>query len=211
MRGRIRGLWRAGVALALAVSVGCGPRAVAPPAPASPATRFACLEALGQSGALFEPVAAPASAGACRVDNAVALRRSTAAVEPAATLACPMALSWAAFDRDVVQPAALRRFGRPVRAVRQIGAYSCRHRGGTSRLSQHAFGQAIDVAAFELEGGARVSVKEHWRERGPRGDFLRDIARAACASFSVVLTPDSDADHADHVHLDIGRDRLCVR
>jgi hypothetical protein len=52
-------------------------------------------------------------------------------------------------------------------------------------------------------------VKEHWRDPGPRGRFLREIARAACDSFSVVLTPNHDVWHADHLHFDIGKDRLC--
>jgi hypothetical protein len=120
-----------------------------------------------------------------------------------------MALTLAEFDERVIQPAAIRHFGRPATVLRQIGAYSCRQRSGGGRLSQHASGQAIDIAGFEISGGPRALVREHWRDNGPRGRFLREVARAACAAFSVVLTPSHDVWHADHLHFDIGKDRLC--
>jgi hypothetical protein len=81
--------------------------------------------------------------------------------------------------------------------------------GGSGRLSNHAAGLAIDIAGFEFADGTRVLVKDHWRDPGPRGRFLREIARAACEQFSVVLTPNTDVWHRDHIHLDLGRERLC--
>jgi hypothetical protein len=68
---------------------------------------------------------------------------------------------------------------------------------------------AIDVAGFRLSDGTTVSVEHDWSESGPKRQFLRHLARRACSYFSVVLTPDSNAEHHDHIHLDIGPDRLC--
>lgn len=202
--------------IALAVSVAalaaCGaPRAVPPrPPPSEPPAPQACLEELSRRGAAFDLVAVPVVRRGCGLTDGVALSRSQLAIEPTATISCPMALALIDFDERVVQPAALRHFGRPATAMRQIGAYSCRMRtGGGGRLSNHAAGLAIDIAAFEIEDGTRVVVKEHWRDPGPRGRFLREIARQACETFSVVLTPNTDVWHRDHIHLDLGRDRLC--
>jgi len=77
------------------------------------------------------------------------------------------------------------------------------------RWSQHAVGQAIDIAGFRLSDGTTVSVDRDWNEPGAKGQFLRQLARKACRYFSVVLTPDSNAEHYNHLHLDIGPDRLC--
>jgi hypothetical protein len=207
---------RAGfVMLAALALTACGaPRAVAPPSPPPPSepappSDAACRVALQERGIVFEPAAVPVARRGCELADAVALRQSRAVVEPAATLSCPMALALVEFDERVIQPAAFRHFGRPATVLRQIGAYSCRQRSGGGRLSEHASGRAIDIAGFEIGGGPRILVREHWRDNGPRGRFLREVARAACAAFSVVLTPSHDVWHADHLHFDIGRDRLC--
>ena len=81
--------------------------------------------------------------------------------------------------------------------------------GHASRLSQHALGLAIDIAGFRLSDGSTVSVEHDWAGPGPKRLFLRHLARRACQYFSVVLTPDSNADHYNHLHLDIGPERLC--
>ena len=54
--------------------------------------------------------------------------------------------------RQAVQPAAMRWFGSPVAEIKQISAYSCRGMNGQRRahISEHAFGNALDIAAFTL-------------------------------------------------------------
>jgi hypothetical protein len=97
-----------------------------------------------------------------------------------------------------------------VARIDHFGAYSCRaNTGRRNQLSEHAYGLAIDISGFRLSDGEIISVERDWSRPGPRGAFLHQLARAACGYFSVVLTPDSNADHFNHMHLDIGRDRLC--
>jgi hypothetical protein len=192
----------------MALAACAAPRAVPPPRSAEPPGM--CLDALARSGAAFDPAVLPAARRGCGLTEGVSLRQSLAAIEPAATVSCHLALALTAFEASVIQPAAQKHFGERVVAIRQIGAYSCRVRtGGSGRLSNHAAGLAIDIAGFELADGTRVLVKDNWRDTGPRGRFLREVARAACEQFSVVLTPNTDVWHRDHIHLDLGRDRLC--
>jgi hypothetical protein len=196
--------------LAIALSACAAPRAVPPPQPVEPPVAGVCLDALARSGAAFDPAVLPAARRGCGLIEGVSLRQSQAAIEPAATVSCQLALALTTFEASVIQPAALKHLGTRATAIRQIGAYSCRVRtGGSGRLSNHAAGLAIDIAGFEMADGTRVLVKDHWRDPGPRGRFLREIARAACEQFSVVLTPNTDVWHRDHIHLDLGRDRLC--
>jgi hypothetical protein len=195
---------------AIALSACAAPRAVPPPRPVEPPVAGACLDALARSGAAFDPTVLPAARRGCGLTEGVSLRQSQAAIEPAATVSCELALALTTFEASVIQPAALKHLGARATAIRQIGAYSCRVRtGGSGRLSNHAAGLAIDIAGFEMADGTRVLVKDHWRDPGPRGRFLREIARGACEQFSVVLTPNTDVWHRDHIHLDLGRDRLC--
>ena len=153
----------------------------------------------------FEP---PRSA--CRVDTAVRVTRVAARLNKPATMSCALAARLDEFERKVVQGLARDELGRRVVAINHLGSFSCRGvNGGHSRLSQHALGRAIDIAGFRLSDGTTVSVEHDWRGSGPKREFLRRIARKACEHFSVVLTPDSDSFHYNHIHLDIGPERAC--
>src|SRR5260221_111145 len=202
---------RAAVALAvvfLAALSGCVSAPRRPAAP--PSTAAQCLGQLSAQGVRFETVAVPAAANGCGMDTAVRVEQSAIAWNRPAEMSCTLAARLDSFERDAVQPAAQRYFGRPVVLIRHFGAYSCRgENGGHKRLSQHALGNAIDIGGFELGDGTWIDVDSDWRPRGPRRDFLRDIAKRACAYFNVVLTPASDALHHNHFHLDVGPYRLC--
>jgi hypothetical protein len=128
-------------------------------------------------------------------------------VQPAATLACPMVSALDQWISASVQPAALRWFGQPVVEIRQISAYSCRGMNGSPRahISEHAFGNALDIASFTLADGRRVTVRDGWRGLPEERGFLRDVHAAACQQFSTVLGPGSNIYHYDHLHLDLMR------
>ncbi len=129
------------------------------------------------------------------------------AVKPAATLACPIVSVLDRWLADSVQPAAMRWFGTRVVEIRQISAYSCRGMNGDSRahISEHAFGNALDIAAFTLADGRRISVKDGWRGLPEEQGFLRDVQAAACQQFTTVLAPGSNVYHYDHIHVDLMR------
>ncbi|HMP63650.1 MAG TPA: extensin family protein, partial [Phenylobacterium sp.] len=60
-----------------------------------------------------------------------------------------------------------------------------------------------------LEDGRGINVKTHWGTGGKEGEFLKRVHKGGCRLFSVTLGPDYNAAHADHLHLDFGRFRLC--
>jgi hypothetical protein len=129
------------------------------------------------------------------------------AVTPAATLACPIVSALDRWLADSVQPAAQRWFGARVVEIKQISAYSCRGMNGNSRahISEHAFGNALDIAAFTLSDGRRITVKDGWKGMPEEQGFLRDIQGAACQQFNTVLAPGSNVYHYDHIHVDLMR------
>ncbi len=129
------------------------------------------------------------------------------AMKPAATLACPIVSALDRWFADSVQPAAQRWFGTRVAEIKQISAYSCRGMNGNSRarISEHAFGNALDIASFTLADGRVVTVKNGWKGMPEEQGFLRDIQAAACQQFNTVLAPGSNIYHYDHIHVDLMR------
>jgi hypothetical protein len=136
-------------------------------------------------------------------------------VKPNATLACPIVSALDQWIASSVQPAAMRWFGQPVAEIKQISAYSCRGMNGQpgARISEHAFGNALDIAAFTLADGRQVVVRTAWNGAPEEQGFLRDIQGAACQQFNTVLAPGSNRFHYDHIHVDLMRrasgDTIC--
>jgi len=159
------------------------------PAPYSPQQSAAPLPRLGPSRG--DPVSAV----------------GPVAVKPTATLACPIVSALDHWLADSVQPAAQRWFGARVVEIKQISAYSCRGMNGNpnAHISEHAFGNALDIAAFTLADGRRISVKDGWKGMPEEQGFLRDVQAAACQQFNTVLAPGSNRFHYDHIHVDLMR------
>jgi hypothetical protein len=129
------------------------------------------------------------------------------ALKPTATLACPIVSALDRWIAESVQPAAQRWFGGRVVEIKQISAYSCRGMNGNpnSHISEHAFGNALDIAGFTLADGRRITVKDGWHGLPEEQGFLRDVQGAACQQFNTVLAPGSNQYHYDHIHVDLMR------
>ncbi|MGE0716509.1 MAG: extensin family protein [Alphaproteobacteria bacterium] len=202
------------MALTIALALGaCGttappkPRAVpAPPPPV--AAGDACYRQLAARGVIFSPLAQHASIGGCTLTNGVRVEGMAAAMSRPVSLACPTALVVDRWVDEVVQPAAKRHFRRQVAVIHHAGGFACRGtRGGSP--SEHAKGRAIDIWGFELDDGTKALIRDHWTGAGARSRFLQEVGRRSCALFNTVLGPGADADHHDHLHLDLGQWKLC--
>lgn len=119
-------------------------------------------------------------------------------------MSCPVAAALTVWEWEVVQPAAQRHFGQKVAEIEHFGSYNCRrmyNREGAS-WSEHATADAVDIAAFRLADGTRITLVGDWEAKGSKARFLRDVRDGACGTFSTVLSPDYNAAHRDHFHLD---------
>ncbi len=128
-------------------------------------------------------------------------------VHPTATLACPIVSALDRWFADAVQPAARKWFNQPVVEIKQISAYSCRGMNGQpgAHISEHAFGNALDIAAFVLADGHRITVEGGWKGSPEEQGFLRDVQGSACDQFTTVLAPGSNQYHYNHIHVDLMR------
>ena len=128
-------------------------------------------------------------------------------LKPAATLACPIVSALDQWIGAAVQPAALHWFRQPVVEIKQISAYSCRGMNGNpnAHISEHAFGNALDIAEFTLSDGHKISVQYGWHGTPEEQGFLHDVQSAACDEFTTVLAPGANVYHYNHIHVDLMR------
>jgi hypothetical protein len=126
-----------------------------------------------------------------------------------ATVNCSVTEPLYDWMNGTVQPAAQATFGEKVTAITVAASYSCRARNNKrgAQMSEHGFGNAIDIASFTLADGRDVNVKQGWRGDGDEREFLREIRKDACGEFMTVLGPGSDRYHGDHFHLDLANRR----
>jgi len=181
--------------------------------PPSRATQ-ACFADLARESVRSSPLPDRDYGGGCTTIGAVQLIDFGVPTTNLKAMTCPLARSFVAWVRNGVVPASREILGSEVVRVESMGTYACRGVVGGSRaanrLSEHGTANAVDIAAFVLADGRRISILRDWRNPDPAvNDFLQTIRRSACKRFGTVLSPDYNAAHANHLHLDLGRGPFC--
>ena len=166
-----------------------------------------CRALLGRAGVRYTVLPPRKGDGQCGYADGVRLTggaRKIAFAPAGLGVACPVAAALAMWEWNIVQPAAERHFGARVATIDHFGSYSCRRIAGShsSNWSEHSTADAVDIAGFRLTDGTRVTVARDWKGDDPKAAFLRDVRDGACQLFATTLSPDYNAAHADHLHLD---------
>ncbi|MCP9232453.1 extensin family protein [Mesorhizobium sp. LMG 17147] len=180
------------------------PRSVAIAEKEMPAEELACRRRLKSMGVDFEERKPEHdTAVGCSIPYPIVLRTlgKSIAIGPEPELNCQMAEAAARFAAAVIQPAAKAEFGEDLKSIGQASAFVCRSRNGGGKLSEHAFGNALDIASFKLSDGKEIDVGPAPPEKDAK--FLNAVRKAACGPFKTVLGPGSDADHSQHLHFDL--------
>ncbi|MCB2077310.1 MAG: extensin family protein [Novosphingobium sp.] len=174
-----------------------------------------CLAQLDSTRADFTPLPDKYFGAGCSTLNAVKLanlRSDNDSLELSnlGPVTCPLANTFAGWARFGVDRAARQVLGSPLVRIETMGSYNCRNVAGTSRRSAHATANAIDVSAFVLADGRRISVIGDWTS-GTQSEqqFLRIVHKSACKRFGTVLGPAYNTAHRDHFHLEFGDGSYC--
>ncbi len=142
----------------------------------------------------------------CQVHNRYEVQ-SLAGVQfsQTATMNCSLTGPLSDWLGNTVQNSAQDSFGERVVGIDVAASYSCRPRNNVrgAKMSEHGYGNAIDISAFTLESGRKVSVLNDYYGNSDSKRFFKQVRGEACGEFSTVLGPGSDAHHRDHIHLDL--------
>lgn len=192
------------------------PRPSAAPAPTpslSPnQNTLQCHADLRREGVEFRPLPDRVFDGGCTALGSVQLLDIGTPTTNLSAMTCPVARQFARWAREAVQPAAEQWLDARVVKIESMGTYSCRPVNGQAgnKLSEHGRANAVDVGAFVLEDGRRISVLQGW-SNGDKDvrSFLRQVHQAGCRQFQIGLGPDANALHRDHFHFDMGRGPYC--
>jgi len=167
----------------------------------------ACFAAFDRALAGYErrPIV---GTGQCRASQRMVLTGNSfvPTMRPAnAAPGCAVTAAMALWNRDVVQPAAQKYFGQKVAEIENLGSYNCRKIAGRQAQSEHSTANAIDISAFILADGTRITLINDWKPGDKRSEFLHEIRDGSCGLFSTVLSPDHNAAHANHFHFDMAQ------
>ena len=169
-----------------------------------------CLADLTRQGVAFRTLPDKDFGSGCGVYGAVQLADIGVPVTGITAMRCGNARAFAGWVRNAVAPAAYQMLGSELARVEGMGTYACRNVAGSGRRSGHALANATDVGGFVLKDGRRVTILRDWRseDSAVRG-FLQTVHDSACRRFGTVLSPDYNAAHANHLHLEDDRARFC--
>ena len=169
----------------------------------------ACLSDLREAKVVFEPVGA-AKEGGCDLTGAVRLASvatpfGDVAISGKPTMLCSFARQFALWSRAVAAPLTLAYTGQRLTEIEAGSAFACRARTDKPGAipSEHAKGDAIDVASFVLADRRRVRVKQPESDLALAHELVGALRTAACGYFTTVLGPGSDSAHAEHFHFDL--------
>lgn len=143
------------------------------------------------------------SRGSCGIKNPIRVTEIDGVkLTNGATLNCNTATALYEWLDEVVKPEI--ETGRvKLSAIHIADSYSCRtiNNRKNANLSQHSYGNAVDVASFTLSNNNTLSVERDWRSQNSK--IMKKFHEGACGYFGTVLGPNADKNHQDHFHLDV--------
>lgn len=176
-------------------------------------TPEACASLLSQANqkALIRTQPVADSAGACPLHNMVRVRDfGPVSLNSSFLASCPLALSSALFVIQQARPLTRTWTGSELVRIEHLGSYACRniyHRPD-ARRSEHATAEALDISAFRLANGERVTILHGWRSTKTQ-PWLQALLTASCGYYGNGLGPEYNAAHANHFHLGMRGFGLC--
>ncbi len=168
-----------------------------------------CSFALARTGLSARLLPSKGRGTSCEIESPVNLAKLSRATIRAEQTRCNIAARLYMWEKHVLQPTALRIFKEPIAEILHFGSYSCRTIAGSSHMSEHANANAFDISGFRLKSGRTISVLNHWSNTTAESKFLHTLRDGACDYFNLTLSPDYNAAHKDHFHVDMGWVRRC--
>jgi hypothetical protein len=170
-----------------------------------------CKTELGKQGVDFSVPDHVEGTGQCHVADPVQLKSlhtSVGKVElPGRPLLnCRFARQFTVWLSDIAAPAIAALGEAKVSSLSTGPGYECRGRNGdaSAKISEHAFGNAIDIDGITLTNKKRIEISDVADKEDSDYRMLMALRMSACGYFTTVLGPGANAAHASHYHFDLG-------
>lgn len=182
--------------------------------PPTPRETQQCHADLTAAEVKFTPLPDKDYGGGCALAGTVQLLDVGVPIGGIKGMRCELASGFIGWLRFGVAPASFQLLGSELVRVETFGTYACRNvvgnMAGTGKLSGHAIANAVDVSGFVLADGRRITVRDSWHSSDPQvREFWQTIRRSACRRFGTVLSPEYNAAHHDHLHLEMDKANFC--
>jgi hypothetical protein len=174
-----------------------------------PAALKQCLGKLDRLVARYALLPDRNFGNSCDALGAVQLRDIGTPTSNLGAMTCGLANAFVTWVQNDLQGPAQEYLHSRVVKIESMGTYACRNIGASGKRSEHAHANAVDVGGFVLADGRRVTVREAWTAGGDDAAFLRAVRASACRRFGIVLSPDYNSAHFDHLHFDMGGKGFC--
>jgi hypothetical protein len=172
----------------------------------------ACYDSLTKLGVEFTRLTTPVGTGACSVSDAVQMRSMSIAgqvvkLPDQPTFNCGFAVKFAGWIKDAASPIVTKATESKIATLGTGPGFQCRGRNGdsTAKISEHGFGNAVDIERVKLANGETVEIKDAMTIGAKYQPVLATLRASACQYFTTVLGPGANAAHAEHFHFDLAR------
>lgn len=135
------------------------------------------------------------------------------------TARCEVVLALDNLISRIAIPSAKLHMDKKFVEVKTSTSYQCRTRNNAkgAKVSEHGFANGIDITGFKFADGTVMPVSLKNDKMSAKAlkaaKFQAAIRAGACAYFTTVLGPGTNATHNDHLHFDLahrnGGYRLC--
>jgi hypothetical protein len=172
----------------------------------------ACFESLAKLGVNFTKLTTNVGTGLCSVADAVQVQSITLGndilkLSDQPIFNCGFAFKFASWVNVEASPIITTATGKKIATIGTGPGFQCRGRNGDigAKLSEHAFGNAVDIEYMKLNDGENIDVKDAILIGAKHQPALAALRATACQYFTTVLGPGTNAAHATHFHFDLAR------
>jgi hypothetical protein len=172
----------------------------------------ACIAALRKMKVDFDLQATPVVAGSCSVMepvkvSAIGTGEGRVKLPDQPLLTCGFAARLASWITEKGDPAVRSATGSRIQSMGTGPGFQCRGRNGdnSAKLSEHAFGNAVDIEYIKLATGELIGIGEALNTSSKYHPVLATLRGAGCDYFTTVLGPGANSAHASHFHFDLER------
>jgi hypothetical protein len=170
-----------------------------------------CLADLRAQGVTFEIPENFTAEPPCKVNNPVLIKsvesaHGVVAFPGSPLMRCGFAKVFMEWTANVAAPLVQGHSGQALASISTGPGFVCRGRrgDGSGKVSEHALGNAMDIAAFVLADKTSIPITAVADPNSKHQKLMKALRVTGCGYFTTVLGPGANAADEEHFHYDLG-------